>query len=214
MSSWAFLEENKAVTQTLKFTSIDAAGVENSGRNFLHGWLNQGLRHVPDDCWMFFTMVFIPFTYATHSVLWTAFASSTAAVTYTSEMSCKVESQHSLKAMTFLFINAGWGLKLAPVMRKRVALKNYLGKRLTIGLVQAEQFGSSYKTLKSLGNKRVNPGKSWRSAPKSTGTAPVTSRMRAHPLGQSLVCSLVMKKRHCLFIVLCGEMKAYCCLLL
>lgn len=68
MSSWAFLEENKAVTQTLKFTSIVAAGVENSGRNFLHGWLNQGLRHVTDDCWMFFTMVFIPFTYATHSV--------------------------------------------------------------------------------------------------------------------------------------------------
>lgn len=44
-------------------------------------------------------------------------------------------------------------------MRKKVALKNYLGKRLTIGLVQAELFRSSYEALKSLGNKGVNPGR-------------------------------------------------------
>ena len=153
------------------------------------------------------------FHYAIYTIhtccVWTAFMSSTAVVTYTSEMSRKVESQHSLKAMTFFFITAGWGLKLASVMRKTVALKNYLGKRLIIGLVQAELFGSSYKALKSLGNKRVNPGRSWCSALKSTGAAPVTSRMRAHPLGQS--CVYIGNEEKTLPIyVLCGEMKAYC----
>lgn len=155
---------------------------------------------------MFFTLLFISFTHAVHSVLWSAFASSTAVITYISEMSRGVESQQSSLWRLWHFSS--------ELQDEDQSLLQWWGGRFTLKLLKEETYNwscSSWTVCKliysfiSLGNKRVNSGRSWWCALKSMEAAPVTSRVRAHPQGQCFICAFVMKNRHCLFIVLCGE---------